>query len=241
VRTKLAFAIAAAMGLGGVQVATAADMPVKARAIAPVPVVYNWTGCYVGVAGGGNWGRSRHDNSAGPITDTFNLSGGIIGGELGCNYQFDRTWLIGIETDLSWTNKRGSVNDIPPFDTTFISETREKWLGTTRARLGGTFGAMNAELLYVTGGFAYARADITVTGAGVSASESKTRTGWTAGAGWEHKFTQNLSGKIEYLYVDLGNAAYFNPPPAGPFVDRAGGVRLTDHIVRVGLNWQFWP
>ena len=54
------------------------------------------------------------------------------------------------------------------------------------------------------------------------------------------KFTRNLSGKIEYLYVDLGDTAYFNPPPAG-FADRAGGVRLTDHIVRAGLNWQFWP
>jgi outer membrane immunogenic protein len=100
---------------------------------------------------------------------------------------------------------------------------------------------MRSELLYVTGGFAYARADITVTGPGVSASESKTRTGWTVGAGWEHKFTQKLSGKIEYLYVDLGNTAYFDPPPSALFADRAGGVRLTDHIVRVGLNWQFWP
>lgn len=216
-------------------------MPVKAPAYeAPVVVMYNWTGCYLGVAGGGNWGRSRHDNSTGPITNNFNLSGGIIGGTLGCNYQFDPMWMAGLETDFSWSGKKGSAVDIPPFNTAFSSETSEKWLGTVRGRLGAIFGPTHAELLYVTGGFAYARADITVTGPGVSASESKTRTGWTIGAGWEHKFTQAISAKIEYLYVDLGNTAYFNPPPTG-FSDRAGGVRLYDHIVRVGLNWQFWP
>src|SRR3972149_2021826 len=104
------------LGLTALSVGTAsaADLPAKAPIYkAPVAVAYNWTGCYLGVAGGGNWGRSRHENSAGPITDSFNLSGGIIGGTLGCNYQFDRTWLVGLETDFSWTNKRGSSVDIP--------------------------------------------------------------------------------------------------------------------------------
>jgi hypothetical protein len=43
--------------------AMAADLPVKAPiyetpAVAPV---YNWTGFYVGVNGGGSWGRSNPD------------------------------------------------------------------------------------------------------------------------------------------------------------------------------------
>jgi len=240
-RYKIASLAAAAIVFGGVQMASAADMAVKAPIMrGPVAVAYNWTGCYIGIAGGANWGRSRQDNSAGTITGDFNVSGGIVGGTLGCNYQFDRTWLIGLETDFSWTNKRGSVTDLPPFSPAFSSETRERWLGTVRGRLGATFGAMNSELLYVTGGLAYARVEINVSSAAISASESKTRAGWTVGGGWEHKFSQNLSGKLEYLFVDLGNTAYFNPPPAG-FADRAGGVKLTDHIVRVGLNWQFWP
>ena len=225
--------------------ANAADMPVKAPAYKapPPPVVYSWRGCYLGIAGGGNWGRSRHDNSAAPITDTFNLSGGILGGTLGCNYEIPLTtglWLAGIEADFSWTNKKGSAADIAPFNTAFASETSEKWLGTVRGRLGAVLGPMHTELLYVTSGIAYARADITVTGPTISASESKTRTGWTVGGGWEHKFTPTISGKLEYLYVDLGDTAYFNPPPAG-FADRANGVRLYDHIVRAGLNWRFWP
>lgn len=242
-RIKVASLLAAAISFGAAQAASATDLPTKApaRVVAPLPIAYSWTGCYLGAAGGGNWGSSRQDNSAGPITNTINLGGGILGGTLGCNYQFDPTWLVGIETDLSWTNKKGRVNDIPPFNTSFTSETKEKWLGTLRARLGGVFGPTRAELLYVTGGLAYANAEITVAGLGVSASQSKTRTGWTVGAGWEHKLTQALSAKIEYLYVDLGNTAYFNPPPSATFADRAGGVRLTDHVVRVGVNWQFWP
>jgi hypothetical protein len=43
---------------------------------------------------------------------------------------------------------------------------------------------------------------------------------------------------VEYLYVDLGNASFFNPPPAG-FFNRAGGVRLHENILRIGLNHKF--
>jgi hypothetical protein len=41
--------------------------------------------------------------------------------------------------------------------------------------------------------------------------------------------------KAEYLYVDLQNTSYFNPPPAG-FTNRTGGVPLTEQIFRIGLN-----
>ena len=44
--------------------------------------------------------------------------------------------------------------------------------------------------------------------------------------------------KAEYLYVDFGNAAYFNPPPAG-FINRTGGVPPYEHILRLGLNHTF--
>jgi outer membrane immunogenic protein len=43
--------------------AMAADMPVKApvlKAPPPPPVVYNWTGCYIGGNVGGGWARVEH-------------------------------------------------------------------------------------------------------------------------------------------------------------------------------------
>ena len=38
--------------------ASAADMAVKAPPPAPLPVIYNWSGFYIG--GNGGWGQSRN-------------------------------------------------------------------------------------------------------------------------------------------------------------------------------------
>jgi outer membrane immunogenic protein len=96
----------------------------------------------------------------------------------------------------------------------------------------------------VTGGVDWANAQISINGPGVTASESHTRAGGTVGGGVEWAFLPSqprLTFKAEYLYVSFGNTAYFNPLPSAAFADRAGGVKLNDHIVRVGLNWQFIP
>jgi outer membrane immunogenic protein len=220
--------------------AIAADMPVKAR---PVPVpIYSWTGCYFGVAGGGAWGRSRHI-SGDPatfglnITNSYDLSGGIVGVEYGCNWQSGR-FLFGTEGDFSWTNKRGSANGIAPFNTGSISHTREHWLSTSRLRLGVL--PSDQVLLYVTGGLAAARVeafiDATAVGGG-TATESRTRWGATVGGGAEFAFGGGWSAKAEYLYVRLRDQEYLNPAPAG-FAIR-GNVPVYDHIVRVGLNYKF--
>ena len=89
--------------------------------------------------------------------------------------------------------------------------------GTVRARLGY---AWDRTLIYATGGWAYGRArnsisDIRLCGVvgggtgcvwGDGASRSLNySSGWTLGAGLEYAFTNNLSAKIEYLYVDLGS------------------------------------
>lgn len=236
-RSSVAWLLAAVITVSGVQMASSADLPVETPLYkAALPVVYTWTGCYVGAAGGGAWGRSSHQSSVGPVTNNYALSGGIAGGTLGCNYQVNM-WVLGLETDFSWTDAHGGGTDIPPFNPAATSKTREKWLGTVRGRVGASWGN---ELLYATGGFAYANAEIIVSGLGFEASESKTRRGWTVGAGWEHRFTPNISAKLEYLYVNLGHTAYFDPPPSALYATRTA-VPLYDHIVRVGLNWKFWP
>ena len=76
-------------------------MPVKAPL--PVPVIFSWTGCYIGVEGGGNWGRSAQIariaggvNDGLTITGKFDLNGGIAGGTVGCNLH-----VLGGENDFS--------------------------------------------------------------------------------------------------------------------------------------------
>jgi outer membrane immunogenic protein len=65
--------------------------------IARAPVyypVYSWTGFYLGINGGGGWGSSQWDGVGG-----FNVSGGVIGGTIGYNWQIGR-FLIGAEGDV---------------------------------------------------------------------------------------------------------------------------------------------
>ena len=145
--------------------AMAADMPVKARPMAPL---FSWTGCYIGIEGGGAWGRSRHDSTIAAFpagnnfTPYFDVSGGLFGGEVGCNATIGNTgWVFGAESDLSWTNKKGSSFDTGPLGApTFLSETREKWISTSRMRIGPTWDRL---WLYVTGGFAAAKVEARVT------------------------------------------------------------------------------
>jgi outer membrane immunogenic protein len=241
---RILFGAIGILALGTVLPALAADLPARTYSKAPVIAVapaYSWTGCYIGIEGGGNWGRTRSTSASGPpgvglpITGNFDLSGGIAGGTVGCNYQVSN-WVFGIENDFSWTNKSGTANDLPPFNTAASNLIREKWIDTLRGRIGITW---DRALFYGTAGAAFADTSITVCNV-VCVGDSKTRSGWVAGAGIEYGVWQNLSLKIEYLHVDFGSKNYIDPPVfngIGTVVTRS--VRLTDDMVRVGLNWRF--
>ncbi|MBV8920170.1 outer membrane protein [Bradyrhizobium sp.] len=241
-KTFLVTAIAL-VGLGSN--ASAADQP-AARA-APVvkaaaPVKFSWTGCYVGVSGGGNWGDSeqiaRSGNTAGTtITGNFRLKGSIAGGALGCDYQIEQT-VIGFENDASWTDQHGSAPDRPPFNVRATSSTREKWIDTLRGRVGYAFDHF---LLYGTGGVAFAGTGVTVSLASGSISESRTRTGLAVGVGseWAAWLTSwgAVSLKLEYLHADFGSRQYINQPNPLPAATR--DLKLTDDVVRAGINVRF--
>jgi outer membrane immunogenic protein len=157
---------------------------------------------------------------------------------VGCNYQASN-WVFGIEGDVSWTNKSGSANDIAPFTTTSTNQLREKWFDTVRGRVGY---AWDRVLFYGTAGGAFAGTTTDVCAIqGICVSSSRTRSGWVAGAGLEYAFWDNLSVKLEYLHADFGSANYIDPPVvvAGAGTFNARSIRLTDDIVRVGLNYRF--
>jgi len=130
-----------------------------------------------------------------------------------------------------------------------------QWFATFRGRVGWL--ATPQTLLYATGGlavgeFKYSAATTltstvfgpglggtTPTGVvlvlpiGATTSSSDTRVGWTVGGGVEHKFTQNWSGKLEYLYMDFGTKTFF----AG--TANQADVSFHDHVLRAGINYQF--
>jgi len=223
--------------------AVAADLPVKAPP--PVAAVWEWTGCYVGVSGGGTWGRTSNVDTTPPfvglpVTNPFNVKGGIVGGTVGCNYQI-RQWVIGIENDLSWTNARATVNEIPPFSTAATIGVKERWIDTLRGRLGYKVGAQNQLLLFVTGGVAWAGTTATTCLPGVFCnSVSNTRTGWAAGAGGEWALGRPVarnwwSVKLEYIHVDFGGKDY----QFDPTLTTNKRFNLRNEIVRAGLNFHF--
>jgi outer membrane immunogenic protein len=171
-------AVTAMLGIGA---ASAADLPVKAPAYkAPPPLVYSWTGFYVGANIGGGWGRQSVDylpndplatflflNGGAPPSSAFTTSGVLGGIQIGYNWQLKGPWLIGVETDFDGSGLKGAgstggvfapygpqaINALLPFSAQ--GQEQIDWFGTVRARLG--YLPMDNLLVYATGGFAYGR------------------------------------------------------------------------------------
>jgi outer membrane immunogenic protein len=153
--------------------AKSADLPVKAPIIAPAPI-FSWTGCYVGGHVGFGWGRNHHTQTGstsfsgtlgtivtnGAATGAVDTSGGLIGGQVGCNYQYASRWVFGVQGDAAWTDLTGRNQDplalafgVPPgFNT--ISVTTD-WLASLTGRIGVTAFNNNQALFYVKGGAAW--------------------------------------------------------------------------------------
>jgi outer membrane immunogenic protein len=222
--------------LSGVQLAAAADLPLKSQSaplFTPNPV-YNWTGIYFGINGGGGWGKQDALNLISDRFDgrTLDFSGGVFGGTAGAQIQTGHV-VIGFEADLDWTGLKGSDTYIPtiggvPVTPAAISATTSiDWEATARARVGY---AEQNWLFYATGGLAllgtkssftppqgYTCADFQV-----NCSGNKKQVGAALGAGVEYGFTPNVSAKLEYLYI------------TGASVD------ISHHSeIRAGLNYRF--
>jgi outer membrane immunogenic protein len=230
------FAVAAVLAASP---ALAADLPPPGPApVAPAyyktpePAYYNWTGVYLGINGGGAFGQSNWTDPIDGSTGNFNVTGFLLGGTLGANYQFG-SWVLGIEGDWDWSNV-----DATTFNASCAGvgcETRSDWLATVRGRVGY---AWDRVLVYGTGGVAFADVEA---GAGAFPFSSSTQVGWTVGGGVEYAFLPNLTAKVEYLFVDLQNqtCAFGNCGGGGFATPVNTSVSLNENIVRAGLNYKF--
>jgi outer membrane immunogenic protein len=198
--------------LGLASGAMAADLPSRrapAPIIAAVPV-FTWTGFYVGVNAGYGW-NANDSITVGGVRFDLDDEGGFVGGaQAGYNYQIG-SFVVGLEGDIQYADFGG--DDRFDFDRDGIADddfNNSDWFGTVRARAGVAF---DRALIYATGGFAFA----------------DDATGWTVGGGLEYAFTNNLSAKVEGLYVNLDQDDNF----LGIDNDAEFGV------VRAGLNFRF--
>ncbi len=204
--------------------AWAADMPRKAPAAppaaAPAAPVVTWTGCYVGGNIGGGWALKDWANpSSNPENPgdrgTAALGGFVGGGQIGCDYQFSGSWVIGIQGMFDGASLKGDIFDSfnPDFDPT--------------------------GLLYVKGGVAWVHDRDVVLESGVLFERADTtRTGWTAGVGFEYMFLPNWSAFVEYDYMGFGTKTIPFTAPGGGFSE-SWDIRQNVQAVLVGLNFRF--
>jgi outer membrane immunogenic protein len=233
------------------------------KQVAPAPPPEcNWTGFYIGLNIGGQWGHSEdvdHDYNVGFKEETnrgfdqpwgYDESGVVAGGQIGYNFQWN--WLVlGIEGDIGYMNLDGS--GVEPASARFNGsdthgEISSDFYTTIRGRLGFAWGHW---LFYGTGGGIGVNQETRVidncdTGACgdelINAGTTDFNWGWTAGGGIEYMFGCHWTIKAEYLRYQLseqsfsGEATFFGTPE-GKFSFRAPGTE--GNIFRAGLNYKF--
>lgn len=230
----MTLAVASLIGIYSAQAADLPQRPAPAPLLTPTPV-YNWTGIYLGLNGGYGWG---HQDPLNLITNRFDKSsvsfnGGVFGGTAGAQIQSGHV-VIGFEADIDWAGMKGSATFVPtvggvPINLAALSATTNiDWEATARARIGY---AEQNWLFYATGGLAIlgTKSSFTPpTGVGCSAyftvncSGTNKQIGAALGAGVEYGITQNVSAKLEYLYIT------------------AASLDISHHSeIRAGLNYRF--
>jgi outer membrane immunogenic protein len=213
----------AAIGLvAAANAAHAADL--SPPPLAPAP--YSWTGIYIGLNAGYADTKLTETVSGGGGSGTASIPGGIGGFQMGYNYQTGAA-VLGFEADFDGTMETKSITAGIASGTAQIP-----WIGSLRGRIGIAFDRF---LLYATAGGAATQLVSTVNVGAIGSSSTKfTHGAWTAGAGLEAAITDNLSARVEYLYIDTGNFDIAQVGP--PFASVTG--RLQDNLVRAGVNYR---
>ncbi len=260
----LAAASALAIAFTGAAQATDLPMPYKARPIvAPAPMVYNWTGFYVGVNLGGSWVDTDDNNTfsatipgGGTFLATPSTSAsfsGIVGGaQIGYNWQMGH-FVYGLEVDIDGSSASGNASvGCGIAGCTVTGTPAVDAFGTIRGRLGY---AQDNWLFYGTGGFAWQHitntvTDTTAAGSATVFNASTVQGGWVLGAGVETAFAPRWTAGLEYLYIDTGSFTLFNGAvpgsvlgvlgaPAGTTATFNDSEHVRNNVVRARLNYRF--
>jgi outer membrane immunogenic protein len=214
--------------------AVAADLPAyePAPIAAAAPVLYDWSGFYVGLQAGWAWGDADADFDNGAPSLSYDPDGFVGGGHAGFNFQFN-SFVVGVEGDIEWTGIDG--DDSSAVGLTSEGDIDVNWQASLRAR-GGL--AIDRALVYATGGAAFADVDIGggPLGSGPCCGYSDSEWGWTAGAGADFAVTNMLIVGVEYRYTDFGTFEGGLPPTFPGVVE---SVDLQTHAIRGRAGLKF--
>jgi outer membrane immunogenic protein len=229
-----AVVISAALASGS---ALAADLYAPVKAIpAPLPY-YNWTGCYIGINGGGATVRDKY-------ASTWS-EGGLFGGQVGCNYQIDHL-VVGIEGEGDWSGASStqdtSAGFFPGTPVTAVTF-KNGWDADVAVRFGLAFDRF---FIYQKIGVAWADHQFSTTVSGLGGTlitGSATLPGVLVGLGLEYGFMPQWTAKVE---VDaMYYAATDVTLTCSPVVVCGGSTGvLSENSVgitaKLGLNYKFW-
>ena len=239
-----------AMGLAAVSLtapASAADLAARPYTKAPPPMVaaiYDWTGFYIGLNGGGGSAHKCWDinDSLGFVVPAFregchDATGGVAGGQFGYRWQA-ANWVFGLEAQGDWADFKGS--NVSLFAPLITNQTKIDAFGLFTGQVGY---AWNNVLWYVKGGAAVTddKYTGTITGTGfVFDSVSETRWGGAVGTGLEFGFAPNWSVGIEYDHLFMGNRnVTFGVSFAPGFTTRTDNIRQDVDMGTVRINYRF--
>ncbi len=213
-----------------------------------------WTGFYIGGSAGYGWGEQEMkgaylNNSvqitgAQMVTDTKpSLDSGMGSFEAGYDFMVNDKVLLGAEAKVvggSFSADYQSSPILSGLGSNFTAHSKMNWLSTIKAKAGALVGDA---LVYVDGGLAVADEKLSIDSVFESShynsSKSDTRTGWVLGVGAEQPISDNLTAKIEYQHVDLGDQT-FNINHVDPGLT-ALSVKGSDKfdMLSVGINYHF--
>jgi outer membrane immunogenic protein len=237
-----ALVTAGLLSAGFVGGASAADLPAR-KAPPLIAPVYNWSGFYVGLNGGGASshecltitsvaGAAVHPNSEG----CHDATGGLVGGQVGYRWQATN-WVFGIEAQGDWADLKGSNASLTA-RIPYTNQTKIDAIGLFTGQVGY---AWNNVLWYVKGGAAVTdnkySSFFTATGV-VWNQASETRWGGAVGTGLELGFAPNWSVAVEYDHLFMGNNGVTFPPSAIA-VGRSDNIRQDVDMGTVRVNYHF--
>jgi len=239
---KLLLAAVGVMTVGLSMPASAADLAARPYTKAPpmIAAVYDWSGFYIGINGGGGSAHQCWDLivPAGTIPQGCHSStGGTVGGQIGYRWQ-SAGWVFGLEGQGNWADFSGS-NLTPVGGNPFgglTDRTRIDAFGLITGQIGYSW---NNVLGYVKGGAAVVSNKYDAFTPGVPfAAANDTRWGGTIGAGLEIGFAGNWSVGAEYNHIFLDDRNVTLVTPAG----LVGGIVRVRQDVDMGLvrlNYRF--
>jgi len=260
-RVRAALTLVTTILVGGSAAAadmTKPGMPTKA----PVAPAYQWTGCYVGLNGGGGAIGTNFQTTVNPGTylgtadaaevsndgtGSHDNSNFIGGGQIGCNWQ-SGTVVAGLEGDFDYfpgnSSFANNTDTLPTLGIPFVigQQLTTNYLATVRPRIGI---AADRNFAYVTGGVAFTKASYTESyadsnGAIGIATASSFLTGWTAGAGWEYALTDHWVVRVEYLFAAFPSTSAVGSIALGDAINSLhGSGGLVMQVARAAVNFKF--